>query len=75
MDLLVTTDWLASELGADDLVMLDCSVFLVLSDNGFVSESGRANFEEHHIAGAPTNLRPAWWPIEAATSRRRSTPS
>lgn len=52
MDLLVTTDWLASELGADDLVLLDCSVFLVLSDNGFVSESGRANFEEHHIAGA-----------------------
>lgn len=52
MELLVTTDWLANELGADDLVVLDCTVFLKMGDNGYISESGRANFEEAHIPGA-----------------------
>ena len=52
MDSLVTTAWLADELGADDLVVLDCTVFLRMGDNGYISESGLANFEEAHIPGA-----------------------
>lgn len=52
MDSLVTTDWLASELGAEDLVVLDCTIFLRMGDNGYISESGLAKFEEAHIPGA-----------------------
>lgn len=52
MDTLVTTDWLAGEVGADDLVVLDCTVFLRMGDNGYVSDSGRPKFEEGHIPGA-----------------------
>ena len=52
MELLVTTDWLAAELGADDLVVLDCTVYLRMGDNGYVSESGRENFEAGHVPGA-----------------------
>lgn len=52
MDTLVTTEWLAGELGADDLVVLDCTIFLRMGDNGYVSESGLAKFEEAHIPGA-----------------------
>lgn len=52
MDMLVTTDWLASELGADDLVVLDCTIFLRMGDDGYISESGRENFEADHIPGA-----------------------
>ena len=52
MDLLVTTDWLADELGADDLVVLDATVFLRMREHGYESESGRAGFEAGHIPGA-----------------------
>lgn len=52
MDSLVTTEWLERELGAPDLVVLDCTVFLTMGDDGYVSESGRANFEAGHIPGA-----------------------
>jgi thiosulfate/3-mercaptopyruvate sulfurtransferase len=52
METLVTTQWLADELGADDLVVLDCTVFLKPGDNGFVAEPGMANFEAGHIPGA-----------------------
>lgn len=52
MDLLVTTEWLANELGADDLVVLDCTVFLRMGDSGYISDSGRPNFDEAHIPGA-----------------------
>ena len=52
MDLLVTTDWLADHLGADDLVVIDATVFLTLGADGYRSESGRARFEEGHIPGA-----------------------
>jgi len=52
MDQLVTTEWLANELGADDLVVLDCTVFLKMTDDGYVSESGRENWQQGHIAGA-----------------------
>ncbi len=52
MDTLVTTQWLADELGADDLVVLDCTVFLRPGENGFVAERGLDNFEAAHIPGA-----------------------
>lgn len=52
MDTLVTTEWLASELGAGDLVVLDCTVYLRMGDNGYVSESGLENFVDGHIPGA-----------------------
>ncbi len=52
MDTLVTTEWLAEELGNDDLVVLDCTVYLRMGESGFISESGLANFEEGHIPSA-----------------------
>ncbi len=56
MDQLVTTDWLADQLhpetGLDDLVVLDCTVFLTMGADGYVAESGRSNFEARHIPGA-----------------------
>jgi thiosulfate/3-mercaptopyruvate sulfurtransferase len=53
MDSLVTTDWLRAELPADDLVVLDCTVFLGRSESGgFHSESGRAKWADGHIPGA-----------------------
>ena len=52
MDLLVTSEWLADELGADDLVVIDATVFLTMGPSGYESESGRARFEEAHIPGA-----------------------
>lgn len=52
VDTLVTTEWLANELGAEDLVVLDCTVYLRMGDSGYVSESGLANFEQAHIPGA-----------------------
>jgi len=52
VDTLVTTDWLANELGANDLVVLDCTIFLRMGDDGYISESGLAKFEEAHIPGA-----------------------
>lgn len=57
MDSLVTTEWLAEELGAapgdgSDLVVLDCTIFLKMGDDGYISESGLANFEAGHIPGA-----------------------
>lgn len=52
MDTLVTTDWLLEELGSDDLVVLDCTVFLKPGERGYAVEPGRRNFEQGHIPGA-----------------------
>lgn len=52
MEQLVTTDWLSDELGAEDLVVLDCTVFLQMGEAGYVTESGRANFAKGHVPGA-----------------------
>ena len=52
MDLLVTSEWLAGELGAVDLVVIDATVYLAMGPNGYESESGRTKFEEAHIPGA-----------------------
>ena len=34
MDMVVSTDWLAANLGADDLVVLDCTVHLRMAPMG-----------------------------------------
>lgn len=47
MDLLVTTDWLASELGKPDLRIIDAT--LVLPEHG---RDARSEFEAAHIPGA-----------------------
>jgi thiosulfate/3-mercaptopyruvate sulfurtransferase len=47
MNSLVNTDWLAGELGADDLVVLDASAHLPA-----VGRDARAEFESGHIPGA-----------------------
>lgn len=44
---LVSTEWLASELGADDLVVLDASWHMPDANR-----DGRAEYEERHIPGA-----------------------
>lgn len=53
MDSLVSTAWLADQLGADDLVVLDCSVEVVFDDDGeFHNESGRRAYDAGHIPTA-----------------------
>ena len=47
MDDLVTTEWLACELGADDLVVLDASWHMPAANR-----DPRADYEERHIPGA-----------------------
>ncbi|HYJ30998.1 MAG TPA: 3-mercaptopyruvate sulfurtransferase [Allosphingosinicella sp.] len=47
MDSLVSTDWLAGELGAADLRLLDATVFLPQS-----GRDARAEYEAEHIPGA-----------------------
>lgn len=53
IETLVSTDWLANELGAADLVVLDCTVWLKPADGGgYRSVSGRDDYEGGHIPGA-----------------------
>lgn len=52
MELLVTSDWLAGELGADDLVVIDATIYLAMGPSGYESQSGREAFEAAHIPGA-----------------------
>ena len=47
MDSLVSTEWLAGELGADDLRVVDASLFLPAQ-----GRDARAEYEAAHIAGA-----------------------
>ena len=47
MDDLVTTEWLAGQLGADDLSILDCSMFMASMNRDAATE-----FEAAHIPGA-----------------------
>lgn len=51
-DSLVSSDWLADSLGAEDLVVLDCTTWLRRVDDGFKAVSGRAEFEAGHVPGA-----------------------
>lgn len=54
MEDLVSVDWLTDHLGDDDLVVLDCTVFLQPSENktGYVAISGHEHFDKGHIPGA-----------------------
>jgi thiosulfate/3-mercaptopyruvate sulfurtransferase len=52
MQQLVSTGWLADRLGSRNLVVLDCTVFLKMGPDGFVSESGRDNWALGQIPGA-----------------------
>jgi len=50
---LVSTDWLARQLGASDLRVLDCTVYLRRGDDGRMrAESGRQTYLEGHVPGA-----------------------
>ncbi len=52
LPLLVDTDWLATNLDAPDLRVLDCSVTLVPVEGGVRLESGRAAWAAGHIPGS-----------------------
>ena len=47
MDDLVTTQWLAGELGADDLAILDCSMFMAAMGRNAATE-----YDAAHIPSA-----------------------
>ncbi len=49
----VETDWLAANLDAPDLRILDCTVFLTPDPaGGTLAESGRAKWQQAHIPGS-----------------------
>src|SRR5262245_1224154 len=53
MDALVSTSWLASQLGRADLRVLDCTVLLSPQPTGgYAVESGRATWAKAHIPGS-----------------------
>ena len=53
MDALVSTSWLAAQLGQADLRVLDCTVLLAPQPTGgYAVESGRAAWEKAHIPGS-----------------------
>jgi thiosulfate/3-mercaptopyruvate sulfurtransferase len=52
IDALVTTAWLGEHLDDPDLVVLDCTVRIVMDENGMRGMSGRADYEAGHIPGA-----------------------
>jgi thiosulfate/3-mercaptopyruvate sulfurtransferase len=53
MDSLVTTEWLSRHLDDPDLVVLDCTVRMVLDeDGGMQAVSGRADYDSGHIPTA-----------------------
>jgi thiosulfate/3-mercaptopyruvate sulfurtransferase len=53
MGTLVSTEWLSQHLDDPDLVVLDCTVLMVPSDDGgMTAVSGRADFESGHIPTA-----------------------
>lgn len=52
MDALVSTSWLADQLDAPDLRILDCTVLLTPRPGGYAVESGRPAWERAHIPGS-----------------------
>ncbi|MCA1844923.1 MAG: sulfurtransferase, partial [Actinobacteria bacterium] len=52
MDRLVSTEWLAKELGTADLRIVDCTVKFEVDDAGLRIDSGRAGWEVAHIPGS-----------------------
>lgn len=75
MDILVSTDWLAGELGRDDLRIVDTSLFLPGTPR-----DPRVEFEQAHIPGAvfldlptladPDDPRPGMLPADAFMTER-----
>jgi len=75
MDVLVSTEWLAGELGASDLRLLDATIFLPAS-----GRDARAEYEAEHIPGAafmdldsiadPSNPLPHSFPTPALFASR-----
>jgi thiosulfate/3-mercaptopyruvate sulfurtransferase len=49
---LVRADWLARELGAADLRVYDCSVWLEPAERGYQVKSGRESYAAGHVPGA-----------------------
>lgn len=49
MDQLVSTDWLARELGSPDLRVLECTVYLRRGPEGFFLESGHDDWQAAHV--------------------------
>jgi thiosulfate/3-mercaptopyruvate sulfurtransferase len=78
MDKLVSTDWLAAELGASDLKVIDASFFLPAD-----GRNARAEYEAEHIPGAvfmdideivdPSNPVPHMFPTEHKFASRMQT--
>jgi thiosulfate/3-mercaptopyruvate sulfurtransferase len=52
MDRLVSTAWLAKELGAPDLRVVDCTVNFEVDEDGLRIDSGLAAWEAGHIPGS-----------------------
>jgi len=53
MDMLVTSEWLSRHLHDPDLVVLDCTVKIELTDTGEMQAvNGRASYDAGHIPGA-----------------------
>ncbi len=74
MDSLISTEELAGVLDDADVVVLDCTIFLHLTDNGYRSESGLENFEAAHIPGAAfADLNSEL--VDASSSIRYKVPS
>lgn len=51
-DILVTTDWLEQQLHEPDLRILDCSVSMEVTDDGYQFVSGRPEYDKGHIPGS-----------------------
>ena len=52
IDPLVSPRWLAEHLADEDLIVLDCTVFLHPTEGGFRAVSGRTDFDRVHLPGA-----------------------
>jgi thiosulfate/3-mercaptopyruvate sulfurtransferase len=52
VDPLVSTEWLAGELGKPDLRVLDCTVHLRRTDDGFLLDSGLPDWAAGHVPGS-----------------------
>ncbi len=51
-DLIIETDSLEAELGADDLRIVDCNVVMQIKEGSYEIRSGRDDYNEAHIPGA-----------------------
>jgi thiosulfate/3-mercaptopyruvate sulfurtransferase len=52
VDPLVSTEWLAERVGAPDLRVLECTVHLRRTDDGYAVESGEPDWAASHVPGS-----------------------